>query len=152
MEWIIWWTGSKNMTSICCRECKEQRLVYCTVCKAQSAQYARCKVYQCVENRLFCKEECLYRGATCFACDQLEIFHYCRIFLQNIDISDRLRFKSAQYCWFVWKVWTGMSVDGDAEQEVVSHPFPCLVSAAASVLPFNPCQLRPTNCTVGLRA
>ena len=34
-------------------------------------------------------------------------------------------------------------MDGDAEQEVVSHPFPPalpLVCAAASVLPFNPCQ------------
>ena len=33
-----------------------------------------------------------------------------------------------------------MSVDGDAEQEVVSHPFPPalpLVCAAASVLPFK---------------
>ena len=36
-----------------------------------------------------------------------------------------------------------MSVHGDAEQEVVSHPFPPalpLVCAAASVPTFNPCQ------------
>ena len=71
------------------------------------------------------------------------IFHNCRICLQNINISYRIRFKTAQYCRFVSKFWTGMSMDGDAEQEVVSHPFPPalpLVCAAASVLPFNPCQ------------
>ena len=47
-----------------------------------------------------------------------------------------------------------MSVYGDAEQEVVSHPFPPALPlvCAASVLPFNQCQLRPTNCTIGLPA
>ena len=69
-----------------------------------------------------------------------------RIFLQNINISDRIRFKTAQYCRFVSKFCSGMSVHGDAEQEVVSHPFPPaspLVCAAASVLPFNQCQCAP---------
>ena len=35
-----------------------------------------------------------------------------------------------------------MSVHGDAEQEVVSHPFPPALPlvCAAYVLPFNPCQ------------
>ena len=71
------------------------------------------------------------------------IFHNSSIFLQNINNSDRIRFKTAQYCRFVSKFCTGMSVYGDAEQEVVSHPFqPALpfVCSAASVLPFNPCQ------------
>ena len=43
------------------------------------------------------------------------IFHNSRIFLQNINISDRIRFKTAQYCRFVLKFLTGMSVHGDAE-------------------------------------
>ena len=70
------------------------------------------------------------------------IFHNIGIFLQNINISDRIRFKTAQYCRFVSKFCTGMSVHGDAEQEVVSHPFPPAlpIVCAASVLPFNPCQ------------
>ena len=71
------------------------------------------------------------------------IFHNSRIFLQINNISDRVRFKTAQYSRFVSKLCTGMSVHGDAEQEVVSHPFPPalpLVCAAASVLPFNPYQ------------
>ena len=71
------------------------------------------------------------------------IFHNSRIFLQNINISDQNRFKTAQYCRFVSKFWTGMSVHGDAEQEVASHPFPPalpVVCAAESMLPFNPCQ------------
>ena len=117
-------------------------LVYCTVCTAQIAQYARWKVYKYVENRLFCKKEWMYWVLALHAINWLycRICHNCRIFLQNIDISDRLRFKSAQYCRFVWKFWTGMSVNGDAEQEVVSHHPHCLVCAAASVLPFNPSQ------------
>ena len=68
------------------------------------------------------------------------IFHNSRISLQNINISDRTRFKTAQYCRFVTKFCTGMSVHGDAEHEVVSHPFPPalpLVCAAASVRPFK---------------
>ena len=63
MEWIMWRTGSKKMTSICCTICEEQSLVYWTVCEAQSAQCARRKVYRYVENRLFCKEKSIYRGA-----------------------------------------------------------------------------------------
>ena len=37
-----------------------------------------------------------------------------------------------------------MSVHGDAEQEVVSYPFPPALplGCAASVLPFNPCRAR----------
>ena len=31
------------------------------------------------------------------------IFHNSRIFLQNINIGDRIRFKTAQYCRFVSK-------------------------------------------------
>ena len=42
------------------------------------------------------------------------IFHNSRIFLQNINISDRIRFKTAQYCWFVSKFCTGMSVHATA--------------------------------------
>ena len=99
-------------------------------------------------------------ASACFACNQQyfiinwlysRIFHNKRIFLQNINISDRIRFKTAQYCPFVSKFWTGISVHGDAEQEVVSHHPHCLVCAAASVLPFNPCQCA-TNCTVGFAA
>ena len=70
------------------------------------------------------------------------IFHNSRIFLQNINISDRICLKTAQYFRFASKFSTGISVHGDAEQGVVSHSFPPaspLVSPA-SVLPFNPCQ------------
>ena len=80
------------------------------------------------------------------------IFHNSRIFLQNINIRDRIRFKTAQYCRSVSKFCTGMLVHGDAEKGVVSHPFPpalpLAASAAANVLPFNQC----TNCTVSLHA
>ena len=70
------------------------------------------------------------------------IFHNSRIFLQNINISNRIRFVTAQYSRFVSKFWTGISVHGDAEQEVVAHPFPpeLPLLCAASVLPFNQCQ------------
>ena len=70
------------------------------------------------------------------------MFHNSRIFLQNINISDRIRFKTGQYCRFVSKCWTSMSFYGDAEKEFVSHPFPPALPhvCAASVLPFNQCQ------------
>ena len=74
--------------------------------------------------------------------DYFTIFHNSRIFLQNINISNRIRFVTAQYSRFVSKFWTGISVHGDAEQEVVAHPFPpeLPLLCAASVLPFNQCQ------------
>ena len=63
----------------------------------------------------------------CFAWKHLVVLqniHNNRIFLQKINISDQTRFKTAQYCRFVSKFCTGLSVHGDAEQEVVSYPFP----------------------------
>ena len=81
-------------------------------------------VYQYIENWLFCKEKWMYLGAACFACKQL--VDKSRKFLQIINISNRIRFKTAQleYCRYVSKVWTVMSMHGGAEQLVVSHPFP----------------------------
>ena len=86
MEWIMWRTGSKKMTSICCTICEEQSLVYWTVCEAQSAQYARRKVYWYVENRLFCKEKLMCRVAACFACKQLVVWQNIS---QQQDISTK---------------------------------------------------------------
>ena len=92
---------------------------------------------------MFCKEKSIYRGSACFAWKHLVVLqniHNNRIFLQNINISDRIRFKTAQYCRFVSKFCTGMSVHGDAEEEVVSHPFPPALPQcppAASVRPFQ---------------
>ena len=86
MQWIIWWIGCKKMTSICCTIPQEQSLVHCTVCEAQSAQYARRKVYQYVENRLFCKEKLMYRVAACFACKQLVVWQNIS---QQQDISTK---------------------------------------------------------------
>ena len=74
------------MTSICCTIYEEQSLVYWTVCEAQSAQYARRKVYRCVENRLFCKETSIYRCAACFACKHLVVWQNIS---QQQDISTK---------------------------------------------------------------
>ena len=48
----------------------------------------------------------MYLGAACFACKQLVVMVWQnirngRIFLQNINISYRIRFKTAQYCQIV---------------------------------------------------
>ena len=82
----------------------------------------------------------------CLLCKQLQIVR------QNIpqqqDISTKHQHqrsnsfqKTAQYFRFVPKFWTAKSVHGDAEQEVVSHPFPpasvlrlCCPSIRVSVL------------------
>ena len=119
MEWIMWWTGSKKITSICCTICEEQCLVYCTVCKAQKAQYARHKVDQYVENRLLCKEILMYRVAACFACKQLVVWQNIS---QQQDISTNhqhqrsnsfqdspilsIRFEVLNWYVSVWRCWT----------------------------------------------
>ena len=151
MEWIMWRTGSKKMNSICCTIYEEQSLVYWTVCEAQSAQYARRKFIDMLKIDCFARKN-QFTGALLALHANIwlygRIFHNNRIFLQNINNCDRIRFETAQYCSFVSKSWTGISVHGDAEQEVVSHPFPPALPlvCAASVLPFN------TNCTVVLPA
>ena len=125
MEWIMWWTGSKKITSICCTICEEQSLVYWTVCKAQKAQYARHKIGQFVENRLFCKEKLMYLVAPCFAswCKQLVVWQNIS---QQQDISTKhqhqrsISFKNSpilSICfealkWHIsaWRCWTGGSI------------------------------------------
>ena len=61
---------------------------YCTVCKAQKAQYARHKIDRYVENRLFCKKKLIYRVAACFAswCRQLVVWQNIS---QQLDISTK---------------------------------------------------------------
>ena len=47
------------------------------------------------------------------------------------------------------KFWTGISVHGDAEQEVVSHPFPPLLPLVCAASPsIRVSVLRNKNCTV----
>ena len=145
------------MTSICCTIYEEQSLVYWTVCEAQSAQYARLKVYQHVENRLFCKEKSIYQCSACFACKHLVVWQNIS---QQQDISTKQQqllsnsFQDSPILLIRFEVLNWHSVHGDAAQEVVSHPFPPAfpLACAASVLPFKQCQLRSTNCTVGLPA
>ena len=90
---------------------------------SQSALYARSKVYRKLKINCFArKNECTGVLLALHANNWLygRIFHNSRIFLQNINISDRIRFKrikTAQYCRFVSKFWTGMSVNEDAEQD-----------------------------------
>ena len=66
----------------------------------------------------------MYRGTACFAIKQL--FEWQNI-IQQQNISTRhqgrFRLKTALYCRFVSKLWSGIPVHGDAEQEVESHPF-----------------------------
>ena len=123
MEWIMWRTGSKKMTSICCTICTEQSLVYWTVCEAQSAQYARRKVYWYVENRLFCKEKSIYRGAACFAYKHLVVWQNIS---QQQDISTKhqhqwsnsiqdspkmsIRFEVLHWHVSAWRCWTRGSI------------------------------------------
>ena len=164
MEWIMWWTGSNKMTSICCTICEEaQSSVYCTLW-----QYVRRKVHNMRGAnfihmlKIYCfarKNECTGALLAMHANNWLRggIFHNSRIFLQNISIGDRIHFKTAQYCWFVSKFWTGMPVHWDAEQALVSYPFPpalpvvCVVSAVCCPS-ISVSVFRTTNCTVSLAA
>ena len=73
------------------------------------------------------------------------MFHNSRIFLQNINISDR---KQPNTVDSLPSFETGISVHGDAEQEVVSHPFPpvfsprlCCVCAAPQSESASPYKL-----------
>ena len=108
------------MTSICCTICEEQSLVYWTVCEKQSAQYARHKVYRYVENRLLCKENSIFRGAACFACNQLIVWQNIS---QQQDISTKhqhqrsnslqdsgpilsIRFEVVHWHVSGWRCWT----------------------------------------------
>ena len=102
----------------------------------------------------------MYRGAACLACKQL--FEWQNISQQRDISTKRQQLQSNSFqdsplspiLLIRFEVLNWHFSDGDAEQEVVSHPFPPAfpLVCAASVLPFNPCQLRPTNCTVGLPA
>ena len=89
------------MTSICCIifemqiACKFIDMFCCTIRKNE------------------CTEALLAWHAN--NCLNGRIFHNSRIFLQNMNISDRFRLKTAQYFWFVLKLWTGISVHGEAE-------------------------------------
>ena len=131
------------MTSICC-----------TICEMQIA----CKFIDMLKIDWFArKNECTEALLALHANNWLDcrIFHNSGTFLQNVDISNRFRFKTAQYCRFVSKLLTGRAVHGDAEQEVVSHPFPPALPlvCAASVCPSIRVRvLHTTNCTVGLPA
>ena len=87
----MWGTGSNKMISICC-----------TICEVQIA----CKFIDMLKIYCFArKNECTGSLLALHANNWLygRIFHNSRIFLQNINLSDRIRFKTAQYCRFVSK-------------------------------------------------
>ena len=123
MNWIHWQEDNFNL------------LHNMRGAKFSLLQYARRKKHNMLGTKLIdmSKIDCFARKNSCtgvllalHANNWLygRLFHNSRIFLQNMNISDRIRFKTAQYCRFDSKFCTGMSVHGDAEQEVVSHPFP----------------------------
>ena len=141
MEWIMWWTGSNKITSICHTICEMQ-----IACKFIDMSKIDCSAR---------KNECTQPLLALHANNWLNgrVFHNSRIFLQKININDRIRLKTAQYCRFVSKLWTSLSVHGDAEQEVALHPFPPALPlvCGASVCPsISVSVLSTTNCTVGL--
>ena len=134
------------MTSICCTICQEQSLVI-----IHGGKFIDMLKIDCFAGKNQFTGALLALHANIWLYGR--IFHNSRIFLQNINISDRIRFKTAQYCRFVSKFCTGMSVHGDAEQEVVSHPFPpALPKCPSSLLPLLCGPSKCTNCTVGLPA
>ena len=143
MELIMWWTGSKKITSICCTICEEQSLVYWTVCEARSAQYAMRKVDWYVENRLFSKEKLMYLVAACFAswCRQLVISQNIS---QQQDISTKhqhqrsnsfqaspilsIRFELSNWHVSAWRCWTRGSITSISTS--IAHRLCCSVCAA----------------------
>ena len=155
MEWIMWRTGSMtnwiqeddfnwlhNMLRAKFNLLHSMWGAKCTICEEQSLSICRKSIF--LQGKINVPARCLLCMQT-FGCMPMygRIFHNSRIFLQNINISDLIRFKTAQYCRFISKFCKGMSVHGDAEHEVVLHPFqPALplVCAAASVLAFNQSQ------------
>ena len=144
MEWIMWWTGSKNMTWICCTMCKEQSLVDCTACEAQSAQYARRKVYQYGENWLFCKEKSIYRGAACFACKQLVVWYFHKTSTSAIEFVSRQPNTVDSFRSFALACQC-MEMLNKRWYHIHSHEH-----CPSSVLQRLCCPSKCTNCTVGL--
>ena len=110
----------------------------CTICKVQSLSI--CWKLIVLQGRMNVQGCCLLcmLSTGCTA----EYFTTAAYFYKTSTSAIEFVSRQPKYCRFVSKFWTGMSVHGDDEQEVVSHPFPPVLPliCAASVLPFNPCQ------------
>ena len=95
------------------------RCAKCTICDAQ-------RLSICWKSIFFARQnECTGVLLALHANNWLygRIFHNSRIFLQNINISNRIRFKRAQYSRFVSKFWTGISVHGDIRSPLSQASF-----------------------------
>ena len=108
----------------------------CTICKAESLSICRKSIV--LQGKINLPGRCLLSMQTtgCMAEYFTTAGYFYKTSTSTIEIISRQPNTVDLFR-------TGTSVHGNAEQEVVSHPFPSalpLVCAAASVLPFNQCQ------------